>query len=167
VFASMAKRKVGPALVQELLKHRRTKAVDGFVSKAGSKFTAGLCLGEGDKVQLWFPDREAGEGRAPTSAPAAPPPSTPPAPRGTATPTQPARPSRAAPAPRTPEGMACPACARGTVLVGRSAWGCSRWREGCAWRLAFVEDGQPLDPADAARRVQATAPRPSVPREEG
>jgi DNA topoisomerase-3 len=166
VFASMAKRKIGPTLVQELLKQRRTKAVDGFMSKSGSKFSAGLCLGEGDKVQLWFPDRDAGSARG------APTPSA--APRASAG--RPA-PSTGAPAgakgtpaaPRTPEGMACPLCARGTVLVGHAAWGCSRWREGCGWRMPFVEDGQPLDPVDAARRLQATASasRSAAPRKEG
>ena len=31
-------------------------------------------------------------------------------------------------------GDACPACETGRVIRGKKALGCSRWREGCAWR---------------------------------
>ena len=34
-------------------------------------------------------------------------------------------------------GMKCPACGQGTILKGNHAYGCSRWREGCGWRLDF------------------------------
>ena len=34
-------------------------------------------------------------------------------------------------------GMRCPACGQGTIIKGNKAYGCSRWREGCKWRLAF------------------------------
>ncbi len=34
-------------------------------------------------------------------------------------------------------GSACPLCHTGTVIKGHSAYGCSRWKEGCTWRLAF------------------------------
>lgn len=32
------------------------------------------------------------------------------------------------------EGDRCPACGQGTVIRGRAALGCSRWREGCGFR---------------------------------
>jgi len=32
-------------------------------------------------------------------------------------------------------GDACPECGRGQVMRGKVALGCSRWREGCGWRL--------------------------------
>ncbi len=32
------------------------------------------------------------------------------------------------------EGMPCPLCGKGTVLRGKSAYGCSAWREGCTYR---------------------------------
>jgi len=38
---------------------------------------------------------------------------------------------------RGPVGQICPACGQGRILAGRAAWGCSRWKEGCRWRLAF------------------------------
>lgn len=34
-------------------------------------------------------------------------------------------------------GSACPLCHTGTVIKGHSAYGCSRWKEGCTWRQAF------------------------------
>lgn len=38
---------------------------------------------------------------------------------------------------RDPVGQDCPRCEGGEVIRGRSAWGCSRWREGCDWRREF------------------------------
>lgn len=35
-------------------------------------------------------------------------------------------------------GRPCPKCGQGTIIKGKTAYGCSRWREGCDWR-------QPLD----------------------
>lgn len=65
---------------------------------------------------------------------------------------------RPAAAPLTPDGLPCPQCKTGQVLSGRAAWGCSRWREGCDWRLSHVEaDGSPLDPQQAARQIVAAA----------
>ena len=34
-------------------------------------------------------------------------------------------------------GNPCPACGKGTVLKGKTAYGCSDWKNGCAWRLDF------------------------------
>ena len=36
-------------------------------------------------------------------------------------------------------GQACPLCGKGTIVKGKSAYGCSRWREGCAFRLPFKQ----------------------------
>ena len=36
-------------------------------------------------------------------------------------------------------GKPCPECGRGTIIKGRTAYGCSRWREGCTFRLPFGE----------------------------
>ena len=32
------------------------------------------------------------------------------------------------------EGQPCPLCGKGTVIKGRTAYGCSEWRNGCTWR---------------------------------
>ena len=35
-------------------------------------------------------------------------------------------------------GQPCPLCQKGTIIKGRTAYGCSRWREGCGWRQPFA-----------------------------
>lgn len=34
-------------------------------------------------------------------------------------------------------GQPCPLCGRGTIIKGKAAYGCSEWRNGCAFRKAF------------------------------
>ena len=34
-------------------------------------------------------------------------------------------------------GQKCPLCGEGHIIKGKAAYGCSRWKEGCAWRKAF------------------------------
>ena len=36
-------------------------------------------------------------------------------------------------------GKPCPLCGQGTLIKGKSAYGCSRWREGCTYRLPFQQ----------------------------
>lgn len=35
-------------------------------------------------------------------------------------------------------GRPCPTCGKGTIIKGKTAYGCSRWREGCTFRLLFA-----------------------------
>ncbi|EJX08236.1 DNA topoisomerase III [gut metagenome] len=35
------------------------------------------------------------------------------------------------------EGSLCPECGLGKVIKGKTAYGCSRWKEGCNWRKPF------------------------------
>jgi len=35
------------------------------------------------------------------------------------------------------EGTVCPLCGKGTLLKGKSAYGCSDWKNGCSYRLPF------------------------------
>ena len=42
-------------------------------------------------------------------------------------------------------GMLCPICHQGTVIKGHSAYGCSRWREGCSYREPFAVEKQNTD----------------------
>ena len=35
------------------------------------------------------------------------------------------------------EGSTCPVCKQGTVIKGKTAYGCSRWKEGCNYRVPF------------------------------
>ena len=34
-------------------------------------------------------------------------------------------------------GMTCPVCKQGTIIKGKAAYGCSRWKEGCTYRMPF------------------------------
>lgn len=36
-------------------------------------------------------------------------------------------------------GMPCPLCKDGHIIKGRTAYGCSRWQEGCTYRLPFEQ----------------------------
>ena len=36
-------------------------------------------------------------------------------------------------------GSVCPKCGEGKVIKGKTAYGCSRWREGCDWRKPFTK----------------------------
>lgn len=40
--------------------------------------------------------------------------------------------------PVTP-GSPCPLCGKGTIIKGKTAYGCSRWREGCTFRMPFAQ----------------------------
>jgi DNA topoisomerase-3 len=35
------------------------------------------------------------------------------------------------------EGTICPICGKGTLLRGKTAYGCSEWKNGCSYRLPF------------------------------
>ena len=42
--------------------------------------------------------------------------------------------------PFTPDqwvGMPCPVCKQGTIIKGHTAYGCSRWKDGCTYRMPF------------------------------
>ena len=34
-------------------------------------------------------------------------------------------------------GQVCPLCGKGHIIKGKTAYGCSEWRNGCSWRQAF------------------------------
>ena len=42
--------------------------------------------------------------------------------------------------PAVTEGAPCPKCGKGVIIKGRTAYGCSLWREGCDWRQAFSNE---------------------------
>ncbi len=37
------------------------------------------------------------------------------------------------------EGTICPLCGKGTLLKGKTAYGCSEWKNGCTYRKPFNE----------------------------
>ncbi len=40
---------------------------------------------------------------------------------------------------KSPEGMPCPLCGKGVIIRGRTAYGCSEWKNGCTYRIPFEE----------------------------
>ena len=60
--------------------------------------------------------------------------------KSTKTAPQPIATAIAAPAaPAAPlAGQPCPLCGQGTIIRGKTAYGCSRWKEGCTWRQPFT-----------------------------
>jgi DNA topoisomerase III len=41
-----------------------------------------------------------------------------------------------------PTTLVCPRCREGTLVAGKRGWGCSRWREGCAFVIWFEVEGR-------------------------
>ena len=49
------------------------------------------------------------------------------------------RQKKAASAGEPVEGAPCPLCGQGHIIRGKTAYGCSRWKEGCTYRVPFVD----------------------------
>jgi DNA topoisomerase-3 len=60
-------------------------------------------------------------------------------PRKAATPRKPKAPAKTEAAPVGDEwiGKPCPLCGKGTLIKGKTAYGCSEWRNGCSYRKPF------------------------------
>ncbi|MDE7470779.1 MAG: hypothetical protein K2M57_04965, partial [Paramuribaculum sp.] len=54
--------------------------------------------------------------------------------------------AKRSPAVRKLEAIVWPECGQGHILKGRSAYGCSRYREGCGLRLPFEQYSAELTP---------------------
>lgn len=52
------------------------------------------------------------------------------------------------------EEIKCPVCGSGFVLKGKTAYGCSRFKEGCGFRIDFTECGSDLTPARVASYIR-------------
>ncbi len=138
IHGRIAGKKVSDGLVKLLLWKRRSSVLKGFRSKAGKPFSAALVLDDEGAVRLDFGDGAKASERpardCAESAPARPPRS-------------PSK-ARSEPDPRP----RCPLCREGRVIAGRQAWGCSRWREGCRFVVAF-QHGDTRLPDDEADRL--------------
>jgi DNA topoisomerase III len=51
------------------------------------------------------------------------------------------------PAPPDKPALPCPRCQTGALITGKRGWGCSRWREGCAFVVWFETAGKRLTEA--------------------
>jgi DNA topoisomerase III len=123
-------RELDPDDVAVLLRDGRTARLHGFRQKSGAVFKAALVLDGSGPVRIDYSKPDTAELERP-------PPGGPPFAFG-------AR-------------IDCPVCLEaaerqpGYVIRGRAAWGCSRWKQGCALRLPFEPLGFALDDEQAQR----------------
>lgn len=52
------------------------------------------------------------------------------------------------------DDIVCPVCGKGHIIKGRTAYGCSRYAEGCSLRLMFDQYSNELSPADLAATIK-------------
>ena len=48
----------------------------------------------------------------------------------------------------------CPKCSKGTILRGKTAWGCSDWKNGCKFTLSFMYKNIQLSSRDMESLIQ-------------
>ena len=49
--------------------------------------------------------------------------------------------------------LTCPRCKKGTILRGRTAYGCSEYKSGCTFRLDYATYGDQLTDAELAQKL--------------
>jgi DNA topoisomerase-3 len=59
----------------------------------------------------------------------------------------------AGPKPVVAGALACPRCKQGALVAGKRGWGCTRWREGCAFVIWFEIAGRRITDAELADLV--------------
>lgn len=136
VYGKISTRTISPTMIKELLSKGKTKVVKGFKSqRTGKEFSAALRWGDSNKVVFDFdnptPSNKNTNTKRIKSSPSALPESS------------------------FPVGMTCPKCSQGKLIKGRSAWGCNRYREGCRFTFAFVQNGQTLTQKEATKQLKA------------
>ena len=174
----VARRTVSAKMAKQLLATGTTDVVKGFRSKAGAEFASALRLDPERGVIFDFsnvpreqgPEGEAtasaaavttAKAKAPAKAPAKAQTKAAAASDGAKTP---ASAATKAVASGDRDAPACPLCgqeqgpngAGGQVLRGHSAWGCTRWKQGCGFRLPMHVLGVDLGP-DLALLLQRGA----------
>lgn len=145
IFKQVARRNISKTTVKTLLSGKTTDPLKNFKSKQNKPFEASLRLDEQGKVTFVFDN--SGYSSSPPSEPR----------RQSASPPAKAK----SPAPNTAKQqnkprkikkmkLACPKCDEGTILRGRSGWGCSNWKSGCDFVIAFEQCGVTLDDEQGA-----------------
>ena len=131
IYGKIATRNISATMIKELLSTGKTKTVKGFKSKkTGKEFSAALRFNEESKVIFDFSN-------SPRNSPRK---STPPSNNPSAT--------------IHPVGLSCPTCSVGSLIKGRSAWGCNRYRDGCKFVFLFVLVGTLLTNEEATRLIR-------------
>lgn len=135
--------------VQRLVAEGRLPRLEGFTSKAGKPFGAGLRLDAAGKVVFDFESEPTDTGSAQVGA------------EGGQETRKTTRSSRGRPA--VPEGAkdsrastpsirdrppVCPKCGQGRIIEGRRGFGCNRFREGCDFVVWKTYEGRDLEETD-------------------
>ena len=144
--------------VRRLIAQGRLPRLEGFTSKAGKPFGAGLRLDAAGKVVFDFEAEatdtgsaeaavEDGQGarkatRSRRGAPTAP-----------VTPEL-AKDSRAPTHSIRDQPPVCPKCGQGKIIEGRRGFGCNRFREGCDFVVWKTFDGRDLDETDIRALIE-------------
>ena len=56
-------------------------------------------------------------------------------------------------APKQPEKPICPVCKKGSILRGKTAYGCSEYKNGCTFRLDYATYGERLSDEELAKVI--------------
>jgi len=136
VWKTIAGHALSPKELQALLARGYTDPIDGLRAKTGRTFRAAVKLEASGKTVFVFPP----SGGDPPD----------PVPREQATRATPPVQAGMVPVTEAPPSaaglkaipVACPQCHQGVLIEGRSAFGCSCWRDGCTFVIPKMLDGQ-------------------------
>jgi DNA topoisomerase-3 len=169
VWKTVAGLTLTPDQVQRLILQGRLPRLEGFVSKTGKPFGAGLRLDAAGKVAFDFEAETSDAGSAEASFAGG---------RGVRKTTRPNRDRPTAPATlqypsdsTTPipsmrdHPPVCPRCGLGKIIEGRRGFGCNRFREGCDFVVWKTYDGRHLEETDIRDLIELGRTRP-IPSEE-
>ena len=150
IFKQVARRNISKTTVKTLLSGQTTDTLKNFKSKQNKPFEAALRLDEEGKVTFVF-DNSGYSSSSSSSSSSAPPRRQDDSPPPEA-PSRAPRPPKTEPKPKPIKKMklACPKCDEGTILRGRTGWGCSNWKSGCDFVIAFEQQGLTLDDEQGA-----------------
>ncbi|MDO4755482.1 MAG: DNA topoisomerase III, partial [Parabacteroides sp.] len=56
--------------------------------------------------------------------------------------------------PRTKKQPVCPICQKGTILRGKTAYGCSEYKNGCAFRMDYATYGEGLTDEELIKKFK-------------
>lgn len=150
--------------VRRLIAQGRLPRLEGFTSKAGKPFGAGLRLNAAGKVVFDFEAEatdagsaeaavEDGQGAGKTAR----------SKRGRPTnsaASDPAKDSRTSTPSIRDQPPVCPKCGQGWIIEGRRGFGCNRFREGCDFVVWKTYEGRDLDETDIRELVERGRMRP-------
>jgi DNA topoisomerase-3 len=142
--------------VRRLIAQGSLPRIEGFTSKAGKPFGAGLRLDAAGKVVFDFEAEatvEGGQGTGKTTR------SNRRGPTASATPERPKASSASTPSLRDQPPI-CPKCGQGRIIEGRRGFGCNRFRDGCDFVVWKTYDGRDLEETDIRDLIEHGRTRP-------